>query len=243
MYEHLYRCIKQDILQKKLRAGEKLPSKRTFAKNLGVSTITVESAYAQLVAEGFLYTLPKQGYYVCDLEREEPAPIPPPRTRGLRSGACQADLLGGFCGQLRGPGYVPLLRLGEAPAGRDSGRGRGHPAHRHLRRGHPPAPPGHFRPPLPIPGHDHRPRADRGGRGNGGIYTASSSSSWAAGGATRWRTRGISAWVKSMRKTMWRSTISPWTSTGSFRNSWRRAGRRFSTSPPPTTSLRGSSCR
>ena len=35
MYEHLYRCIKQDILQKKLRAGEKLPSKRTFAKNLG----------------------------------------------------------------------------------------------------------------------------------------------------------------------------------------------------------------
>ena len=61
MYEHLYRCIKQDILQKKLRAGEKLPSKRTFAKNLGVSTITVESAYAQLVAEGFLYTLPKRG--------------------------------------------------------------------------------------------------------------------------------------------------------------------------------------
>ena len=44
MYEHLYRCIKQDILQKKLRAGEKLPSKRSFAKNLGVSTITVESA-------------------------------------------------------------------------------------------------------------------------------------------------------------------------------------------------------
>ena len=45
MYEHLYRCIKQDILQKKLRAGEKLPSKRTFAKNWGVSTITVESEY------------------------------------------------------------------------------------------------------------------------------------------------------------------------------------------------------
>ena len=45
MYEHLYRCIKQDILQKKLRAGEKLPSKRSFAKNLGVSTITVESEY------------------------------------------------------------------------------------------------------------------------------------------------------------------------------------------------------
>ena len=78
MYEHLYRCIKQDILQEKLRAGEKLPSKRAFAKNLGVSTITVESAYAQLVAEGFLYALPKRGYYVCDLERKETAPLPPP---------------------------------------------------------------------------------------------------------------------------------------------------------------------
>ena len=64
MYEHLYRCIKQDILQKKLRAGEKLPSKRTFAKNLGVSTITVESAYAQLVAEGFLYP-PAQAGVLC----------------------------------------------------------------------------------------------------------------------------------------------------------------------------------
>lgn len=81
MYEHLYRCIKQDILQKKLKSGEKLPSKRAFAKNLGVSTITVESAYAQLVAEGYLYTLPKRGYYVCDLERgEEPAPPRPART-------------------------------------------------------------------------------------------------------------------------------------------------------------------
>ncbi|MEG2001115.1 MAG: winged helix-turn-helix domain-containing protein, partial [Evtepia sp.] len=55
MYEYLYRCIKKDILDKKLVSHEKLPSKRAFAKNLGVSNITVESAYAQLVAEGYLY--------------------------------------------------------------------------------------------------------------------------------------------------------------------------------------------
>ena len=72
MYEYLYRCIKQDILHKKLKAGEKLPSKRAFAKNLGVSTITVESAYAQLVVVGYLYSLPKRGYYVCGVERSEP---------------------------------------------------------------------------------------------------------------------------------------------------------------------------
>lgn len=124
MYEHLYRCIKQDILQKKLRAGEKLPSKRTFAKNLGVSTITVESAYAQLVAEGFLYTLPKRGYYVCELEREEPVAAASSPAQGARApGARQAGLLGGFCGQFRGPGYVSLLCVGKASAGCHSGGG------------------------------------------------------------------------------------------------------------------------
>ena len=94
MYEHLYRCIKQDILQKKLKSGEKLPSKRTFAKNLGVSTITVESAYAQLVAEGYLYTLPKRGYYVCDLEKGEEPPPPGP------SRSCPGSLPGGPIGRI-----------------------------------------------------------------------------------------------------------------------------------------------
>ena len=54
MYEYLYKCIKRDIIQGKIKAGEKLPSKRTFAKNLGISVITVENAYGQLMAEGYL---------------------------------------------------------------------------------------------------------------------------------------------------------------------------------------------
>ena len=41
MYEYLYRCIREDILKGRLRPGERLPSKRPFAANLGVSTITV----------------------------------------------------------------------------------------------------------------------------------------------------------------------------------------------------------
>lgn len=56
LYEHLCKCIKKDIIQGNLMPGEKLPSKRVFASNLGVSVITVENAYAQLVAEG--YTIP-----------------------------------------------------------------------------------------------------------------------------------------------------------------------------------------
>ena len=40
-------------------------------KNLGISVITVENAYAQLVAEGYLYSMPKRGFYAADLEIED----------------------------------------------------------------------------------------------------------------------------------------------------------------------------
>lgn len=67
LYAALYALIRDDIKSGVLSAGEKLPSKRTLAKNLGVSTITVESAYAQLMSEGYVYSLPKRGYYVAAL--------------------------------------------------------------------------------------------------------------------------------------------------------------------------------
>ena len=73
LYEHLYKCIKNDILQSVLSPGEKLPSKRSFAKNLGISTITVENAYAQLMAEGYVYSIPKKGFFVADIKSQEPA--------------------------------------------------------------------------------------------------------------------------------------------------------------------------
>ena len=57
IYKYLYECIKRDILLGTLQAGEKLPSKRRFAEHLKISIITVENAYAQLIAEGYLYTV------------------------------------------------------------------------------------------------------------------------------------------------------------------------------------------
>ncbi len=67
LYEFLYKKIKEDILSGKLRADEKLPSKRALAKHLGISTITVENAYGQLNAEGYIYSRAKSGFYVSDL--------------------------------------------------------------------------------------------------------------------------------------------------------------------------------
>ena len=67
LYEQLYRMIRKDMLEGRLKAGDKLPSKRAFARHLGISTITVENAYAQLQVEGYLYAVPRQGYFIADL--------------------------------------------------------------------------------------------------------------------------------------------------------------------------------
>lgn len=75
LYEHLYKCIRNDILNEQLHPGDKLPSKRSCAKNLGISTITVENAYEQLLSEGYIFSLPRKGYYVADLKKE---PLPRP---------------------------------------------------------------------------------------------------------------------------------------------------------------------
>ncbi|MCQ2506086.1 MAG: PLP-dependent aminotransferase family protein [Lachnospiraceae bacterium] len=67
LYEHLYKCIKNDIISRKIKPGEKLPSKRSFAKNLGISVITVENAYDQLISEGYVYSIAKKGFFVSDI--------------------------------------------------------------------------------------------------------------------------------------------------------------------------------
>ena len=47
LYVQIYRAVKRDIESGAIKSGEKLPSKRNFAQNLGVSIITVENAYNQ----------------------------------------------------------------------------------------------------------------------------------------------------------------------------------------------------
>lgn len=67
LYEYLYFCIRKDIEQGTLAPQVRMPSKRALAQHLGVSAITVENAYAQLVAEGYLYSRPRSGYFVSTL--------------------------------------------------------------------------------------------------------------------------------------------------------------------------------
>lgn len=64
---YLYRRIREDILEGRLKAGEKMPSKRAFSRNLGVSTVTVENVYAQLAAEGYLMPKARSGYFIAEI--------------------------------------------------------------------------------------------------------------------------------------------------------------------------------
>lgn len=94
MYAHLYKCIKNDISSGAIAPDSKLPSKRSLAKNLGVSLITVENAYAQLMVEGYIYSLPKRGYYASHIQ-----PIalirsnPEPKSAALPSPSYFADFV------------------------------------------------------------------------------------------------------------------------------------------------------
>ncbi len=67
LYIQLYSFIKQEIESKNIGCGEKLPSKRALAAHLKISIITVETAYAQLLAEGYIISKPGSGFYVESL--------------------------------------------------------------------------------------------------------------------------------------------------------------------------------
>ena len=87
LYEQLYQSIRDDIAAGRLPAGSRLPSKRVLAAHLGVSVVTVESAYAQLLAEGYAEARPRSGVYVCAIGSGvpvQPPHMPPPGSAAAR---------------------------------------------------------------------------------------------------------------------------------------------------------------
>jgi GntR family transcriptional regulator/MocR family aminotransferase len=75
-YQQLTRALKEAILDGRLKAGTRLPSTRALAQELGMSRITVLSAYDQLRAEGYLHSRVGSGSYVSELLVAPPAPHP-----------------------------------------------------------------------------------------------------------------------------------------------------------------------
>ncbi|MFA6308951.1 MAG: PLP-dependent aminotransferase family protein [Clostridia bacterium] len=68
IYEQLYGYIKSEITAGNYTFNTKLPSKRQLSAHLQCSQNTVQNAYHQLVAEGYVVSKPKSGFYVCKLD-------------------------------------------------------------------------------------------------------------------------------------------------------------------------------
>lgn len=68
LYKQLYQEIKGAIIDGTIGVEAKLPSKRKLADYLQISQTTVELAYSQLVAEGFIESRPRKGFYAQPVE-------------------------------------------------------------------------------------------------------------------------------------------------------------------------------
>src|SRR6056297_3459129 len=75
----IQQMIAEGILSGRFRPGERLPSSRKLAQHLGISRLTVTLAYTELVADDYLTSRGRSGYYVSDNAPEPPA-FPAQRT-------------------------------------------------------------------------------------------------------------------------------------------------------------------
>ena len=63
LYQQLYQLFKKELQEGHLPKGMKLPSKRLLASQLSISQTTVERAYDQLAAEGYIVSKPRSGWF------------------------------------------------------------------------------------------------------------------------------------------------------------------------------------
>ena len=72
LQNQIQQLVAEAILSGRFRPGEKMPSSRKLAKHLSVSRITVTLAYTELLADDYLTSRGRSGYYIS-----ENAPQPP----------------------------------------------------------------------------------------------------------------------------------------------------------------------
>lgn len=90
-YEELYNNIKTMILTNQLIAGQKIPSIRKSADIYNLSVTTVQNAYFELCADGYIVSKEKSGYYVTHIADKRDNRQSSVSTRSLKY-----DLTGGI---------------------------------------------------------------------------------------------------------------------------------------------------
>ena len=77
----IQQMVAQGILTGRFHRGEKLPSSRKLAAHLGISRITVTLSYTELVANDYLVSRGRSGYFISDNAPVPPAYAPLPKTQ------------------------------------------------------------------------------------------------------------------------------------------------------------------
>jgi len=72
LYRQLYEGFRDAILERRLRAGQRIPGTRSLAVELGVSRLPLLNAYEQLVAEGYLESRTGSGTFVASVPARRP---------------------------------------------------------------------------------------------------------------------------------------------------------------------------
>lgn len=73
IYVQIVDGLRGQIRAQILRTGEQLPSVRELAAELAINPNTIQRAYRELEAQGWIATVPGKGCFVCEKETE-PAP-------------------------------------------------------------------------------------------------------------------------------------------------------------------------
>jgi len=110
LHARIQRAIKQLILDGTLGQGRPLPASRTLAKSLAVSRDTVESAYAQLHAEGFIERKIGSGSFVAEMVEFKPGQRRSAREAMLRNQEPNLSKRGMATFQSGGAGNSLVLR-------------------------------------------------------------------------------------------------------------------------------------
>ena len=66
IYEQLYSGITELAAKQILHPGDKIPSVRELAKELGINPNTVSKAFSMLERDGIIYSVPGRGSFLSD---------------------------------------------------------------------------------------------------------------------------------------------------------------------------------
>ncbi len=125
LYQRIARQLKSAIERGELTPGSRLPASRVYAQEQGVSRATIENAWGELVAQGWLERRGQAGTFVSErLSPRQLAPVPPVQP------AAPTEPLP-FQSGAAGAGSLSARAVGAGDGGVGCGRSRGsilHPA-------------------------------------------------------------------------------------------------------------------